>query len=190
MTDQDADVRLVKRIQQGDTDAFRVLYERFAARAFRVACISVWDHGRAEDAVQEAFLSLWRSRASYDPARGTVGAWVLTTVRNRAIDAVRRNTRHDRDQAAGEVREDDLPVVEGPEHDVANREDAARTRDLLRALPEEQRTALVLAYYGELTHTEIAAYLDLPVGTVKGRLRLGLARLRNGHTDAVTACGA
>jgi RNA polymerase sigma-70 factor (ECF subfamily) len=172
----DYEAQLMARIESGSVEAFEELYDRYSARAYRVAWWVCRDAGRAEDAVQEAFISIWRSRMGYHPARGTPAAWLLTTVRHRAIDVVRRHTKH-ADRRVGERLLDPDPATDVAEL-AATREEAHRLQDLLTQLPDAQREVIVLAFYGQLTHSEIATALDLPTGTVKGRMRLGLQKLR------------
>ncbi len=132
----------------------------------------------AEDVVQDAFLSIWRTGMRYDASKGSVRAWVLGAVRYRAIDAFRQETaktgRDVHDQPAAER----LPAGELTEVETERREDAARVRGALADLPGEQRHVIELAYFGGFTHTEIAGLLEVPAGTVKGRMRLGLQKLR------------
>jgi RNA polymerase sigma-70 factor, ECF subfamily len=178
-----SDEALMGEVQAGSTSAFEALYDRFSVRAYRVARAVCRNDGRAAEAVQEAFISIWRSHTSYDPSRGTPAAWILAMTRYRAIDVVRRNRPH----AAHRASDDTLAAVPGPD-DVAGqaaaRDRADDLRMLLIALPEPQREVITLAYYGELSHSEIATHLDLPAGTVKGRMRLGLARLRDAMEQA------
>lgn len=171
------DEELMRRIQAGDVRAFEVLYDRHNARAFGLARFICRDSQRAEDAVQDGFLTIWLSRASYDPSRGCARTWLLTVIRHRSIDVMRRGRRDD--SLRGPDVELELlaapgSVVEGAE---AN-DDAERVRASLRELPVLQRQAIALAYLGGLTHTEIADRLQLPAGTVKGRIRLGLDKVR------------
>ena len=132
----------------------------------------------AEDVVQEAFLSLWRSGARYDRTRGSVRSWVLGVVRNRTIDLFRRDTvragRDVNDEGAVErmAARDDATV------DAERREDAREVRAALEELPADQRQVIELAYFGGFSHSQIAEMLELPAGTVKGRMRLGLTKLR------------
>lgn len=168
---------LMKQVQSGDADAFEELYVRYAARAHRVAKSVCRDDGRAQDAVQEAFLSIWRSRATYRPQRGTVPIWLLSVVRYRAIDATRRNEKHAANRAGEHLLEAHAAPAEVADQAVA-RADAPRLHAILRRLPDAQREVIALAYYGQLSHTEIATRLDLPPGTVKGRMRLGLEKVR------------
>lgn len=168
---------LMARVKGGSVDAFEVLYDRYSARAYRLARSICHDQGHAEDAIQEAFLSLWKSRAAYQPQRGTVAAWLLTAVRYRAIDVTRRDHKH-ASRRTGEHALALHPTQGAFADQVANRDEADRLRALLNRLPDAQREVITLAFYGELNHTEIATALGLPAGTVKGRMRLGLHKLR------------
>jgi len=172
------DVQLMARIQHGDPDAFRVLYDRFGARAYRVAFAIARDASRAEDVVQEAFLSTWRHCALYRPERGSPQAWVLGIVRNRALDALRHHGRHDSRRVGAEQLDDRVWDAPSVEHLVARLDEAERLRHVLAQLPDPQREVIALAYYGQLSAAEIAGALALPLGTVKGRMRLGLMKLR------------
>lgn len=164
-------------VKAGSANAFGVLYDRYHDRAFRIARAVCRDTTRAEEAVQETFFSIWRTRASYASEVGKVAPWVLTVARHRSIDVARRSGR----DAAHETTDETLARFSAP-GDVAEQAAAhAQTRhvlDLLAALPDAQREVITLGFYGELSHTEIAAHLDIPAGTVKGRMRLGLQRLR------------
>jgi RNA polymerase sigma-70 factor (ECF subfamily) len=153
------------------------LYDRYCARAYRVARAVCRDDGRAQDAVQDGFVSVWNSRASYRPENGTVAAWLLTVVRHRAIDLARRDRMHTAE------RESDDRLASRPAPDdllgsVVKRDEAERLQASLAMLPDAQQEVIMLAYYGQLSHTEIAAQLGLPAGTIKGRMRLGLHKLR------------
>ena len=174
--DHSTDADLMLRVQDGDEAAFRLLYERRVSAAFGVALAVTRSRRLAEDAVQDAFLTVWRLRASYEAARGSVAGWLLTITRSRALDALRRTSRHrawepldDHDVADPDVDAVELNAERGEAH--------LAIRAAFTALSSEQATALALAYYGDLTHAEIAQYLGLPLGTVKGRIRLGLRRL-------------
>jgi RNA polymerase sigma-70 factor (ECF subfamily) len=176
LTDED---RLMAEVQAGSAEAFSELYDRYCYRAYRVAWSICRDDARAEDAVQEAFTSIWKSRAYYLSQRGTVAAWLLTAVRYRAIDVVRRERKH-ADRRAGE---EGLYAHSAPGNiaeEAVARENTHRLQKLLAQLPDAQQEVITLAYYGQLTHTEIATTLGLPAGTVKGRMRLGLGKLRAG----------
>ena len=175
---QDADAALMRRVQADDPDAFAMLYDRFAARAYGVAFSVGRDDARAEDVVQDAFLSVWTARQRYRPERGTVVAWILGTVRNRAIDSLRRNRRHDDRRAGLDMIEERVPAPGNVEEEAGERDQAAQLRSTLARLPAAQRDVITLAYFGELSTIEIAEELALPLGTVKGRMRLGLHKLR------------
>jgi RNA polymerase sigma-70 factor, ECF subfamily len=178
-SDEVRDVALMQRIQSGDGDAFTALYDRHAGRAYTVAYAITRDTPLAEDVVQEAFLSLWRSRDHFSAQRGAVAPWVMAIVRNRALDQLRRQGRHDSRRAGSPDLDRELPAVDDVEGSVSEGDRASRLRGALDRLPAAQRDVIVLAYYGELSHTEIAAHLGLPDGTVKGRMRLGLQKLRS-----------
>ena len=164
-------------IAAGSADAFKQLYDRYSTRATRLARSVCRDDGVAEDAVQEAFVSIFRSRVTYRPQRGTVKSWVLMVVLSRAIDVSRLEAKHATRRASGDA----LDVVASPcdvLDEASTRIEASRLRSALAALPHAQREAIMLAYGGGLPHAEIAERLGVPSGTVKGRLRLGIAKLR------------
>lgn len=177
-----SDERLMEIIAIGrDQFAFGALYDRHVGVAFASALRICGERGLAEDAVQEAFLSLWRSRGRYDERRGNVRGWLLTIVRNRAIDVMRRAPQ-DRGALTEEPIEDRLEAVQRTELEAARREQARAIRAALESLPVEQSLVIQLAYYGGYTHSEIASMFATPVGTIKGRMRLGLQKLRTGFT--------
>jgi len=138
----------------------------------------VADRVAAEDVVQEAFLSIWRSRERYRRERGSLRTWVLGIVHHRAIDALRRNLVHDRKRASAEGLEERQEAPELTATEVIRRDEARIIRTALGTLPKEQRQTIELAYFGGFTHTEIADQLEMPIGTVKGRMRLGLNKMR------------
>lgn len=173
------DEELMLRVQANDPAAFGVLFDRFAVRAMRLACAIARDNARAEDIVQEAFLSLWRSRATYQPRRGTVSGWVMGTVRHRGLDSARHNGRHERRRADEDHVDQRDRTTQSTEQTTLERDQAARLRAVLARLPAAQREVIALAYFGELSAAEIAGELSLPLGTVKGRMRLGLDKLRS-----------
>lgn len=172
-----ADEELMVLVRRGEAQAFEVVFERHADPAFSLAYRMCGLRARAEEVVQEAFLSLWRSGGRYDPARGSVRSWVLSTVHNRAVDAFRRDGAR-----APEIFDDGLtermPAAQLTELEVERNERASRVRSALLELPEEQREVIELAYFSGFTHSEIAKMLALPPGTVKGRMRLGLSKMR------------
>jgi RNA polymerase sigma-70 factor (ECF subfamily) len=178
-----ADEDLMPLVHDGDARAFEVVFDRHADAAFSLAYRMCGRRAMAQDVVQEAFLSLWRSGARYDRSRGSVRSWVLGVVRNRAIDLFRRDTvRAGRDVHAEDAVER-IPASEDVALDAERRQDAHDVRVALRDLPPEQRQVIELAYFGGFSHTQIAEMLDVPAGTVKGRMRLGLTKLRVALSD-------
>jgi RNA polymerase sigma-70 factor (ECF subfamily) len=173
-----ADEELMQLVYRSKADAFEVIYDRHADAAFSLAFRMCRQRALAEDVVQEAFLSLWRSRARYDRNRGSVRTWVLGIVHNRAIDALRRRAVRDRGLTTEEGIQERLVASERTDLEVARREEAREIRGALEELPDEQSRVIELAYFGGMTHVQIASMLDTPVGTVKGRMRLGLAKMR------------
>jgi RNA polymerase sigma-70 factor (ECF subfamily) len=165
-------------VRDGDANAFELIYDRHGGAAFSLAYRMVGDRTVAEDITQEAFLSMWRSRVRYERERGSVRAWVLGIVHHRTIDALRRNLVHDRRRASAEGIEERQEAPERTDVEVARRDEARTVREALDTLPEEQHQVIQLAYFGGFTHTQIAEMLDMPVGTVKGRMRLGLDKMR------------
>ena len=155
-------------------DALGVLYDRFGRPAYRLAFRILRDSALAEDAVQEAFLAVWRSADAYKRERAKPSTWILTVVHRRAVDIVRREqTRR------GEPLEVAPEPVSGPaDEDAVLRDRRAAVQAALTELPGEQRQALELAYYGGLTQSELAERLGVPLGTVKSRMFAGLGRLR------------
>jgi RNA polymerase sigma-70 factor, ECF subfamily len=173
-----ADEDLMQLVRGGDARAFEVLFDRHGAPAFSLAYRMCGSRSRAEDIVQEAFLSIWRAGGRYDQSRGSVRAWILSTVHNRAIDVFRRESlRAAGTLDAGNIAER-LAAPELTEVEVERRADADRVRSALHELPDEQRQVIELSYYSGFTHEQIAEMLSLPPGTVKGRMRLGLSKLR------------
>jgi len=178
-----ADEDLMGRVQEGDARAFEVIFDRHSDVAFSLAYRMCGRRTIAEDVVQDAFLSLWRSGARYDRTRGSVRSWVLGVVHNRAIDFFRRESVHTGKDVSDEEAVQRLASGESTEREVQRRDDAAQVRAALSELPVEQRQVIQLAYYGGFSHTEISSMLDLPAGTVKGRMRLGLTKLRVSLSD-------
>ena len=174
-----ADEDVMQLVRGGDARAFEVIYERHSAAAFSLAYRMMGTRGGAEDVTQDAFLSLWRSGARYDRARGSVRTWVLGIVHHRAIDALRRATVHDRRRAGDEGIEERFEAAERTDVEAARRDEARTVRAALDGLPRDQRQVIELAYFGGFTHTEIADMLKAPVGTIKGRMRLGLSKMRD-----------
>jgi RNA polymerase sigma-70 factor, ECF subfamily len=170
--------QLMSLVQADDAEAFGALYDRLAHRALSIAHTMRVDPGRVEDVVQDAFVSVWRGRAAYRVDRGRVHSWILGIVHNRAVDDLRRDSRRDRSRVARDDLIEQLPGPDDVERDAVERDEVQELRGLLARLPIAQREVIALAYFGRLTHVEIATQLALPLGTVKGRMRLGLDKLR------------
>ena len=174
-----ADEELMPLIGRKDPRAFEVFYDRHGGVAYSLAYRIVGERGAAEDVTQEAFISVWRSGARFDRARGSVRSWMLSIVRNRAIDALRSRAGKAPklafdDEAVLEQR----PAEELTEEEAMRRETAGEVRGALGTLPGEQSKVIELAYFGGFSQSEIARMLGVPLGTVKGRMRLGLEKIR------------
>jgi RNA polymerase sigma-70 factor (ECF subfamily) len=174
-----ADEDLMPLVERKDPAAFEIVYDRHGGAAYSLAYRIVGDRLVAEDVTQEAFLSVWRSGARFDRARGSVRTWLLGVVRNRAIDVLRREAGR---APTVSIELDTVPEQESrfePTDAEALRREAGReVRGVLAALPEDQLKVVQLAYFGGLSHTEIAEVLGMPLGTVKGRMRLAMEKLR------------
>jgi RNA polymerase sigma-70 factor, ECF subfamily len=173
-----ADEELMTLVARNEPGAFETIYERHCGAAFSLAYRMCGTRALAEDVAQEAFLSIWRSGARYDRARGSVRTWVLGIVHNRAIDALRRSVVHERRRASDEGIEERFEARERTDVEAARREESEQIRGMLETLPDEQSRVIELAYFGGFTHSEIAEMLGAPIGTIKGRMRLGLEKLR------------
>jgi RNA polymerase sigma-70 factor, ECF subfamily len=172
------DEDLMQLVAGGDARAFEVIYERHCTVVFSLAYRICGVRAAAEEVAQEAFLAIWRSGARYDRTRGSVRTWLLGVVHNRAIDSLRRSTVHDRLRAADDQAAERIEAPERTEVEVARREEARSMQAVLGALPSEQRRVVELAYFGGFTHEQIAEMLGAPLGTVKGRMRLALEKMR------------
>ena len=167
-----ADASLLSAIRSGDENAMALLYDRYSSIVYSVALRVLGDTSAAEDVLQEVFIQLWRNPGLFDSSRGSLGAWLAVIARNRAIDALRK--RHP---------ETDIgDVIVSVEPDMAGHAERARVMEkvlgALGAMPLAQRSALEMAYFEGLTHTEIAAKTGEPLGTIKTRIRAGLLALR------------
>jgi RNA polymerase sigma-70 factor (ECF subfamily) len=174
-----ADEELMPLIGEKDPEAFAVFYDRHGGVAYSLAYRIVGEKAAAEDVTQEAFISIWKSGARFDRARGSVRSWMLSIVRNRAIDALRSKAG----KAPKLTFDDDAILEQRPaegltEDEALRRETATEVRGALDELPGEQSKVIELAYFGGFTHSEIARMLGVPLGTVKGRMRLGLEKIR------------
>lgn len=174
-----ADEDLMALAQRDDLDAFELLYERHKRVAYSLARRIVGGDSHADDVVQETFISVWRSIERYDPKRASVRTWLMRIVHRRAIDNLRSQTVHSKRRADGEDLLDDV-VSSDPAPDIRalQQELSDNVRAVLIDLPGEQRSVIELAYFNGFTHSEIAEMLDEPIGTVKGRMRLGLEKMR------------
>jgi RNA polymerase sigma factor (sigma-70 family) len=169
-----SDEAVVALVARSEESALAELYDRFGRIAYGLALRILRDEGLAEDAVQDAFLTVWRSAARYMPERGKASTWVLTLVHRRAVDLVRREERRRTE-----------PIESAPEPSSGAADELAwlrlqreRVQEALRQLPDQQREALELAYYGGFSQSELADRLGQPLGTIKSRMFAGLTRLR------------
>jgi RNA polymerase sigma-70 factor, ECF subfamily len=182
-----ADEELMPLIGEKNPDAFEVFYDRHGGVAYSLAYRIVGERGAAEDVTQEAFISIWRSGARYDAARGSVRTWMLGVVRNRAIDALRsRAGRAPKLDFDDDTILEHRPAAEQTESEALERETAEEVRGALGELPGEQAKVIQLAYFGGFSHSEIAGMLGVPLGTVKGRMRLGLEKIRGELAEGLT----
>jgi RNA polymerase sigma-70 factor (ECF subfamily) len=182
-----ADEELMPLIGEKNPGAFEVFYDRHGGVAYSLAYRIVGERGAAEDVTQEAFISIWRSGARYDKARGSVRTWMLGIVRNRAIDFLRSKAGR-----APKLDFDDDSILEHrpsgelTDSEALRRETAEEVRGALDELPGEQAKVIQLAYFGGFSHSEIAGMLGVPLGTVKGRMRLGLEKIRGELAEGLT----
>jgi RNA polymerase sigma-70 factor, ECF subfamily len=166
------DTVLVSAIRGGDQNAMATLYDRYSSIVYSVALRVLADTGAAEDVLQEVFMQLWRNPTAFDASRGSLGAWLAVITRNRSIDALRkRRSETDIDE-----------VIVSVQPDLASEAERTRAlekvRGVLGSMPVSQRTALELAFFEGLTHTEIAGKTGEPLGTIKTRIRSGLLTIR------------
>jgi RNA polymerase sigma-70 factor (ECF subfamily) len=173
-----ADEDLMPLVEVGDAEAFAALYDRHGRMAYSLAYRIMGEKQEAEDVVQEAFINVWRSAGGYRVGRGSVRTWILSIVHNRGIDQIRSHARRGRMQDKVEAS---APKSEPSEAfaDTWRNTQQEQVREALNTLPQEQLKVLELAYFSGHTHLEIAESLELPLGTVKGRMRLGLQKIRS-----------
>jgi RNA polymerase sigma-70 factor, ECF subfamily len=174
-----ADEELMPWIGRKDAEAFEVFYDRHGGASFSLAYRILGDRTAAEDCIQEAFISIWKSGGKFDATRGSVRSWTLSIVRNRAIDALRSKAG----KAPKLTFDDDAvlesrPSEERTEDEALRNETATEVRGAISHLPGEQSKVIELAYFGGFSQSEIARMLNVPLGTVKGRMRLGLEKIR------------
>jgi RNA polymerase sigma-70 factor (ECF subfamily) len=173
-----ADEELISLAQAANAEAFAALYDRHSRSAYSLAYRMMGEKQSAEDLVQEVFLRVWRNSGSYRADRGSVRTWVLSIVHNRGVDQLRstasRRRTQDKVQAAAPKSQPSEAFTETWRNSQRD-----QVRDALKTLPDEQLKILELAYFSGYTHVEIASLLDLPLGTVKGRMRLGLRKVKD-----------
>ena len=178
--DREFDAQLLLRTAAGDEAAFAALYDRFAPGLFSMIVKMTHDEKEAEDVLQEGFTHIWRRAATYDPARSSPFTWAVMILRHKAIDRLRVRQRLARTVEKATVEfahfaeTDDVSAG-----DVVRHDDGAQVRTALGQIPDEQRRAVELAFFGGLTHEQIATQLATPLGTIKARIRRGLMRLRD-----------
>jgi RNA polymerase sigma-70 factor (ECF subfamily) len=171
------DETLMASIQEKDVGALEQLYDRHRVLAYSLALRTLGNPGDAEDVVQESFLSVWRSSATYRPERSTPRSWLLSIVHHRAIDKLRG--RQVRIQAAELEEGMDIPDQDDVWRQVSDALTGESVRLALAQLPREQRDTIEMAYFQGYTHTQIAQLMEVPLGTVKGRMRIGLHKLKS-----------
>ncbi len=180
-----ADHDIIARVARGDGDALAALYDRHSRPVYSLALRVLGDTREAEEVVQDVFAQAWRQAARYDTSRGAVVAWLLVMTRSRAIDRLR--ARRGLQPLAGDS-EHALGVLSdpaaGPERAALSAEQRSRVRHALEQLPFVQRLAIELAFFEGLTHVEIAERLEVPLGTIKTRIRLGLMKLKDAFVEA------
>jgi RNA polymerase sigma-70 factor, ECF subfamily len=172
-----ADEDLISFVAQGDAEAFAVLYDRHSRAAYSLAYRMMGERQAAEDLVQDAFLRVWRAAASYRADRGSVRTWLLSIIHNRGIDQLRSLASRRRIQEKVEASAPKSQPSEAFSESWRNSQ-REQVREALGTLPPEQLKVLELAYFSGYTHVQIAELLDVPLGTVKGRMRLGLKKIK------------
>ena len=170
---------LMERVAGGDSRAFEAIYDRYHRQAYSLARRITGRETGAEEATQEAFLSLWRGASKFDPEHASLGTWLLSLVRHRSIDWLRRGAARPRLQGLTDGAAERIEAPERTDEQVMANQEYDRALRLVAELPPEQREVIHLAYLAGYSQTEIAARVGVPVGTVKGRTRLGLRKLRH-----------
>ena len=172
-----ADPDVAAQLAAGSQAALVELYDRYGSLAYSVAYRVLGDPGRAEDAVQEAFLKIWNHAASFDVRRGSLRTWLLTSVRNRSIDYLRGRGAHERQELELQPTLAEVGLRSDPWREVSLSLERSAVRDAMSYLPAEQRQAVELAYFAGYSQREIAEMTSVPLSTVKGRMRLALEKL-------------
>jgi RNA polymerase sigma-70 factor, ECF subfamily len=174
------DEQLIVAICKGEESAIEALYERYYRYAYALAYRILRDPGASEDIVQDAFLSVWRKASSYQAKNGSVQSWIQAIVRYRAIDKIRASAHRDYQWTPLQVDNEQDPPSEQPDvwEQAWQSEQRRIIREVMEQIPSEQRMVIELAYFGGFTHAEISEQLEIPLGTVKGRMRLGLQKMK------------
>jgi len=178
------DQEMIARIGRGDQNAFSALYDRLSGPLYSLALKMLGDASESQDALQEVFVQIWSRAGTYDPEKSSVFSWAVLLTRSRAIDRLRARDRRLRVVVGSTAEENkiaeatDASTVESAADTANKKDEAAHVRSLLNSLPEDQRQAIELAFFGHRTHHEIAAELGQPLGTVKARIRRSLLKLR------------
>jgi RNA polymerase sigma-70 factor (ECF subfamily) len=178
------DQEMIARIGRRDQSAFSALYDRLSGPLYSLAMKMLGDSADAQDALQEVFVQIWSRASTYDPEKSSVFSWAVLLTRSRAIDRLRARDRRLRVVVGSTADENkvaeatDASTVESAADTANKKDEAAHVRSLLNNLPQDQRQAIELAFFGHRTHHEIAAQLGQPLGTVKARIRRGLLKLR------------
>jgi RNA polymerase sigma-70 factor (ECF subfamily) len=174
------DYSLIQRMDQGDEDALGELYERYGRLVFSVAYGVVQNQETAEEVTLDIFSRAWEKADIYDPQKGKVSTWLTRMARNLAIDRLRwEKIRPEKDSIYwAELPTEPITDSDDPEFQAGLRQQQTKVRQAIAALPESQQTALALAYFKGMSHRDIAAYLDEPLGTIKGRIRAGMKSLK------------
>jgi RNA polymerase sigma factor (sigma-70 family) len=176
--DGEDDRALVARVTAGDGAALEALYRRYGRPCYGLARRILTDDQFAQDVVQEVFLTVWRDASKFDPSRGAFSSWLLSMTHHKAVDAVRREETLRKRRTTADVLDDALSDAPPVEDEVWSLLRRSRVRDAMALLPDPQREALTLAYFGGYTQREIAGLTDTPLGTVKTRMLAGMRRLR------------
>ena len=188
-----SDATLGDRLASADINALAQVFDRYNAAVQAVAYRVTNDRSFAEDVAQEVFVSLWKNPAAYKPERGSIGTWLMAAAHNKAVDLVRHEESHKRRRAEVAARAEqqlrEEKVAEPVEDMASERWQAERVRSALADLPDPQREAMVLAYFGGFTQREVAALTNVPIGTVKTRMLSAMRKLRDGLSPLVTADG-
>ena len=176
---EDEQAQLLRRAAARDAQALAAIYDQIAAPLYSVAVRILGDVNEAEEVIQDVFVQLWDKAATFDPMLGSAFHWALSIARHRAIDRLRARARKARLMTTfQEMSEVDPPAMSGPAQSTEAAEEFATVRAALAGLPNEQKQAIELAFFGGKTHLEIAEALHEPLGTIKARIRRGMLKLR------------